>query len=280
MPAVAVGNPQAEAAKAPAAAGTEPAATTAKAASSRAVGKGAHRAKSRSVTCKQGEVQWPRVTAADSELSRLASLPPGGPPYFTIDFFSAMKDLKGHWRQNTAALKWFRDICERGGLDEGFALSNEHVAAVAAMIHPAGPSYSFAEDDMREFSWHEMVAQLDRESLEKVVQDGDSNRGLVGCEFRPRRNSYDHARQVQPNAPQEQLPDWDFVLVRSDGSAVRLHPDWKKPNIQTFRVAGNEEPVELPKRGMGKSDGKGTFKKYRILGALEPLRFRTLGTFV
>ena len=91
---------------------------------------------------------------------------------------------------------------------------------------------------MREFSWHEMVAQLEPESLEKVVQDGDPNRGLVGCEFRPRRNSYDHKRQVQPNAPQEQLPDWDFVLVRSDGSAVRLHPDWKSPKSPTFAVDG------------------------------------------
>ena len=54
----------------------------------------------------------------------------------------------------------------------------------------------------------------------------------------------------------------------------------KKPNIQTLCVDGNEEPVELPKRGLGKSDGPRTFKKYRILGTLEPLRFRTLGTFV
>ena len=199
-----------------------------------------------------------------------------------MELFQHNVEIKGHWKQHSAALKWFREFCERGRDDEGFALSNSYVHSVAAIVHPAGVGYSFVEDDVREWSWHEMVAQLDRESLEKVVHDGDRSRGLVGCEFRPRRNSYDHARQVQPNASQEQLPDWDFVLVRSDGSAVRLHPDWKKPNIQTFRVAGNEEPVELPKRGMGKSDGKGTFRKYRILGKVDSLRFSTgtPGTFV
>ena len=135
---------------------------------------------------------------------------------------------------------------------------------------------------MREFSWHEMVAQLDRESLEKVVQDGDPTRGLVGCEFRPRWNSSDHSRQVQPNAPQSRLIDWDFLLVRSDNSAVRLHPDWKSAKISVFAVEGNAEPVEPPQRGWGKSDGKGTFRKYRILGKVDSLRFSTgtPGTFV
>ena len=112
---------------------------------------------------------------------------------------------------------------------------NSHVAAVAAIVHPRGEEYHFVEDDLHEWSWHEMVAQLDRASLEKVVQDGDPTRGLVGCEFRPRRNSSDHSRQVQPNAPQSRLIDWDFLLVRSDNSAVRLHPDWKTTNIAAIQ---------------------------------------------
>ena len=217
MPAVAVGNPQAAAGKAPAVA--------------RAVAKGGHQAKapaacsgSRPVTCQQEGVQGPRVTADGSSLSLLGPLPPGGPGFFTMDFFSAMTDCKGQWRQHNAALNWFRTRCEREGPYEGFALENSHVAAVAAIVHPRGEEYHFVEDDLHEWSWHEMVAQLDRASLEKVVQDGDPTRGLVGCEFRPRRNSSDHG-------PQSRLRDWDFLLVRSDNSAVRLHPDWKTTNI-------------------------------------------------
>ena len=67
-------------------------------------------------------------------------------------------------------------------------------------MHPPGQEHYFIEDDLREWSWHEMVAQLDRKSLEYVVEDGNRSRGLVGCEFRPRRNSYDFARQVQRDA--------------------------------------------------------------------------------
>ena len=119
-----------------------------------------------------------------------------------------------------------------------------------------------------------MVAQLDRVSLEKVVQDGDPTRGLVGCEFRPRRNSSDHG-------PQSRLRDWDFLLVRSDGSVVRLHIDWNKPKIPTFAVQGHDEPVEIPLKGLGKSDGKGTFNKCKIVGRQETLRFgRTRGALV
>ena len=136
---------------------------------------------------------------------------------------------------------------------------------------------------MREWSWHEMVAQMDLKSLTYVVEGegGNRSRGLVGCEFRPRRNSYDHSRQVQRDAPNHQLMDWDFILVRSDGSAVRVHPEWTKPRIPTFAVEGHEEPVEIPQNGLGRSDGSGTFRRYRTLGQQETLRFESRrGTFV
>ena len=119
---------------------------------------------------------------------------------------------------------------------EGFGLSNTRKAAVAAIVHPIGPKYSFVEDDMREWSWWEMVAQLDDESLRYVVQDGDRSRGFVGCEFRLREGSYDHSRQVQmPNWDSRQLQCWDFVLKRSDGTAVALHPDWNTLKFKLMR---------------------------------------------
>ena len=104
------------------------------------------------------------------------------------------------------------------------------------------------------------------------MQDGDPTRGLVGCEFRPRNNSSDHG-------PQSRLRDWDFLLVRSDNGAVRLHPDWKTTNISVFAVEGHAEPVEPPQRGLGKSDGKRTFRKYKIVGQVDSLRFSKHVTF-
>ena len=125
---------------------------------------------------------------------------------------------------------------------------------------------------MREWSWWELVAQLDDESLEYVVQDGDSSRGLIACEVRPRPNSYDHKRQVQ-RTDVPQLREWDFVLIRSDATAVRLHPGWSTTKIPTFAVEGHTAPVEIPRSGLGRSDGPGTFRHYMQIGQERTLKF-------
>ena len=36
--------------------------------------------------------------------------------------------------------------------------------------------------------------------------------------------------------------------------------------ILTFAVEGHTEPVEIPRGGLGKSDGKGTFSKCKMVG--------------
>ena len=64
----------------------------------------------------------------------------------------------------------------------------------------------------------------------------------------------------------ETLRVWDFVIVRSDGSEIAIHPsfkqnhigcrDVKKPNGSLCRTG----PPVVPRKGQGKSDGKGTFK--------------------
>ena len=74
---------------------------------------------------------------------------------------------------------------------------------------------------------------------------------------------------------------WDFILRRSDGTVVRLHPELSNPKIPTFAVEGHTEPVEIPRKGLGKSDGKGTFKYNKQVGQQETLRFgSTHGTLV
>ena len=111
------------------------------------------------------------------------------------------------------------------------------------------------------------------EALNYVVEDGDCNRCLLGCGFRRRTGSYDHSRQVQLPAPHPaQLRCWDFVLKRSDGTAVRLHPEWSATNVPTFEVEGHEE-TQIPRNGLGMSDGRGTFKYYRELGKARTLKF-------
>ena len=96
-------------------------------------------------------------------------------------------------------------ICERDEFVNGLALCNTRKTAVAAFIHPHGADVRFDEMDMREWSWWEMVAQLNEQSIEYVVEDGVLGRGLVGCDIRARRTSYDHQRQVRHPGKDPQL---------------------------------------------------------------------------
>ena len=78
---------------------------------------------------------------------------------------------------------------------------------------------------------------------------------------------------MQPaNRDRPQLRCWDFILRRSDGTAVRLHPEWSKDKIPTFAVEG-QGVTQLPRNGLGTSNGHGTFKYYRTLGQERELKF-------
>ena len=156
----------------------------------------------------------------------------------------------GEYKQHSAALKYFRLRYEREGHNEGERLSTSRKAAVAAIVHPKGEAFHFVEEDMREWSWWELVAQMDDDSLEYVVCDGDRSRGLIACEVRPRPNSYDHKRQVQ-RTDVPQLREWDFVLIRSDETAVRLHPAWSNTKMSTFAVDGAYGPCRDPPQRLG-----------------------------
>ena len=130
----------------------------------------------------------------------------------------------------------------------------------------------------------EMVAQLRDDDIRLVVTGGPNGRGrgLVSCECAPRPNSYDHKRQhkaVQQcrangeRPPTVKMPVWDFVLNRDDGTGIRLHPQWSDRSLETVELGGHAEPIEIPRNGLGKSDGRGTFKKFKALGMTGSVRF-------
>ena len=65
----------------------------------------------------------------------------------------------------------------------------------------------------------------------------------------------------------------DFVVRRANGTGVRLHPQKTKRTIDAYDEHPHPQPVPTPRRGVGKSDGKGTFKHYKVLGVTRTLRF-------
>jgi len=94
-------------------------------------------------------------------------------------------------------------------------------------------------ETMTLWRWVEMIAQLDDDSMEYVVE-GQSNEitAAAGCSLRPRLNSYDHQRhhmlRVGGRPAENKLRIRDFVIHRSDGSEIRLHPQWKRRRSKPF----------------------------------------------
>ena len=138
--------------------------------------------------------------------------------------------------------------------------------------------YDFDENRSHGWSWFEMVAQLDAESMAFVVNGADGRScGPVSCSFAVRPNSYDHKRHHQLRLAGTPKKDkrrvWDFVLTRGDGSAVRLHPQWSKTAVENYAVEGHAEEVEIPAHGLGESDGPGTYRHFKDLGTQRRLKF-------
>ena len=196
------------------------------------------------------------------------------------EFFLTYNTFTGGYRQHNAALKYWRALKERTGDPFGSPPVDLLVdSRVCEVQHEAkGMDYAIQWQTERPWSWLEMVAQLTDESIASVVKGNEGRSGgLVGCSFAPRPGSYDHKRHHQLKAkgenPNTKLPIWDFVLHRDDGSAIRLHPQWSNTKVETYSVEGHAVDVEPPQRGLGASDGRGTYKFYKTRGSAELLRF-------
>ena len=204
-------------------------------------------------------------------------------PIFDIEYFRGFRRFTGGYKQHNAALKYFRAKQENPddpGASPHLDFPPEGPTAVAVIKHAdKGMAWEFSQDEWTEWFWHEMIAQLDDASMRTVVTGPDGrSRGLTGCSFVIRPNSYDHQRHhmmkvTTGNPGTTKLPHWDFVVCRADGSAIRLHPEWSKPHVASFESEGHTEEVTPPRAGLGRSDGRGTYRHYKTVGCAQKLRF-------
>ncbi len=187
------------------------------------------------------------------------------------------RECYGHYSDHNAALKWFRDQCVEHNVG-AIIMSNNTPVAVAATVHdPKGTGFHFDESKVVGWAWQDMVAQLDEASLDAVLGcSGDSN-PILGCSVMPRPKSYDHKmasmRREQGLSAVADNRIWDFVIHRSGGTGIRLHPQRKSTKIETYDIEGHAEEVPLPRKGAGRSDGKGTFRWYKDVGNKMTLKF-------
>ena len=201
-----------------------------------------------------------------------------------INYSEVQKAFDTPYRQHNEALKYLRDTHEDQDkpFNSGPVTCGVPYTAVAEVVHEdKGPHYRFNEGNMREWSWLEMVAQMTDDSIRTLLGSDvrGHSRGLTHCSVEVRPNSYDHKRHdlIKKSGCVDvsgRLPVWDFVITRTDNTKIRLHPAWKKTEIEVFEPAeGPPHLVPAPMNGIGESDGPGTFKSFQRLQTTGMLRF-------
>jgi hypothetical protein len=205
-------------------------------------------------------------------------------PIFNLDYFRKFME-PGHtwgftsaWRQHNIALKYVRDSSEMTGIDR-VIFHNSDATLIAEIVHEKGTGYSFNEQIKHKWGWQEMVAQLNDVSMVQVVQGPDNrSRGIVECRIQE-TDLYDHSREVlRTRGTQPVLKQWDFVLIRDDGSTASLHPNYSSTKIaykegSTSAVAESPHEMEIPQSGVGGTSGPGTYKYFKLKGVDKHLRF-------
>ena len=225
------------------------------------------------------------VALEDAAPAAIAAGAQPDPQGFDLNYFRSFRPFTDTYKQHNAALKWFRGQQELQDDPMQSPCLQFHVStptAVAVINHASkGMTWEFT-DERTQWSWHELVAQLDEASMEEVVNGpAFRSRGLVGCSFAIRPGSYDHKRShmlIKSGAPiQHKLPYWDFVIHRADGSGIRLHPSWSKTFVETLEEPVHAEALAVvtvpPRRGLGRSDGRGTYAKYKNIEGTKQMRF-------
>jgi hypothetical protein len=242
----------------------------------------------------RGEEQ-PR-TAAEFQNEQLPrgfrlGLPPSSQLYrpewkngWTLEYFENFTEYAESYMVHNDMLKFVRDYLEACNADParmleyGFPPFFQDKVLVPVVKHDhKSPKYEFDWDEApRKWHWHQMVAMLNPESMRYVVegdqQNGARSRGLVSCGL-IQLNRYDHKRHSQnPGREGPDLKVWDFVLFRTDGSCIALHPE----HSSTKFGCTNGMPVtdlEIPTHGRGGSDGSGTFSYFKKKQVTKGLKF-------
>ena len=203
---------------------------------------------------------------------------------FDLAYFQHFQPFTSGYKQHNVALKWFRLLAERSGLN--FINFDMHgTVAVPVCDHPLGMSYSFDETSTKEWNWREMVAQMNDVSMKRVVEGPNaavaegSNAAvaegipkcLVGCAI-IKTDRYDHKRSAALKDNKTVYHIWDFVFFRNDGSQIGCHPEYSKTKFGSYEGQAQTDH-ELPKGGKGGSSGPGTYKYMKEKGNHQPLGF-------
>ena len=97
-----------------------------------------------------------------------------------------------------------------------------------------------------QWSWQQMVSHLDDFSLSLVLEDPKGRSiGILGCSIGDRPGWLDHKMQVQVD--ELQLPIFDFIIWRNDGSRWYMHPTWNGEKTYCHGISAPPAQFSLAK---------------------------------
>ena len=238
-----------------------------------------------------------------------APLPRNG---FDKDFFRHI-EIRHPCRMHNLALKYCRDSIEMHQAEDGMlrcSIFKNSAHELGAIMVPhcehdeLSPIYKFQPGvDDQPWTWEEMVAHFDDESLDKVFSGVHSpqlrpgGRRIVACAIQEiaigdhkrlnaivedrKKKSEDAGRKYKPSdwPPLPQWRVWDFVLHFDDGWKLHLHPSFKGTKVECKEFMPGEEHArdyevpQGPRGGKGGTEGHGTFRRFASKAYRGKLRF-------
>ena len=176
------------------------------------------------------------------------------------------------FRLNNVALKWIRDSHENPPgtpTTDCVDLTLTDPLEIGVIERNNGMNYKFKADERMPWSWRQMLAALNPTAKDFILGSNPAL-GVVRITCAPILGSYDHkrwhaARHLgRPYADDAAVPVWDFFVTRTDGTTVRFHTSYTNNKVEMAKVSDDQMAREMskpPKRGKGKSDGRGTYRR-------------------
>ena len=196
-------------------------------------------------------LEWgdkPSLAQSESSDSVMSSLPECDVeyPHYSLQYFQkypSPRECKIHYH----ALKYIVEIAY-GNLGTGVGTAwifDNHIPLKMKEILNGNP----IGEPTIDWHWQELVAQLDDESLDQVVEGQSAemmdpltrSRGLVSCKLEKAAETDQwNGGLVTPNGR------WYFVLVRDNGTEVWLHPEYNSTQVECLEPGDSVWRPELP----------------------------------
>ena len=177
---------------------------------------------------------------------------------YNKEFFDAFPYFRGKRQQHNEAAKFFR---WQAGTDHAYEYRCEAETEVYAVKHDkTGAGFTIDQSTKKKWSWLEMVAQMNPQSRNSLLNGST----LQECTFKIRPG-----QEERWYATKEFV--WDFIIKRSDGTAVAVHPEYSTTNISMSALGQRDQAPEDEERG--KHTYK--YKHYRnVLQGQEKLKLK------